>query len=48
MADAVLALLSDPVKAAQFRKAGIESAQRYTWPNVRDRLLCVYEQALTK
>ncbi|HEU4854213.1 MAG TPA: glycosyltransferase family 4 protein [Nitrosospira sp.] len=48
MADAVLALLNDPVKAAQFRKAGIESVQRYTWPNVRDRLLCVYERALTK
>lgn len=48
MARAILALLSDPAKAKQMRKAGIESLQQYTWPNVRDRLLRVYEQVLTK
>ena len=48
MAHAILALLNDPAKAKQMRKAGIESLQQYTWPNVRDRLLRVYEQVLTK
>ena len=48
MADAILVLLNDPAKAKQMRKAGIESVQQYTWPYVRDRLLGVYEQVLTK
>jgi glycosyltransferase involved in cell wall biosynthesis len=48
MADAVLLLLNDPAKAMQLSRAGAESVQCYTWPNVRDRLLCVYDQVLTK
>lgn len=48
MADAILVLLNDPAKAEQIRRAGFESVQQYTWPNVRDRLLRVYEQVLTK
>ena len=48
MANAVLLLLNDPAKAMQLRQAGAESVQCYTWPNVRDRLLCVYDQVLTK
>lgn len=48
MADAVLLLLNDPAKAAQLRLAGAESVQCYAWPNVRDRLLHVYERVLTK
>ena len=48
MANAVLALLNDPAKAAQLSKAGVEAVQHYTWPNVRDRLLHVYKQALKK
>jgi L-malate glycosyltransferase len=48
MAHAILVLLNDPAKAEQMSKAGVESVQQYTWPNVRDRLLLVYEQVLTK
>lgn len=48
MADAILALLNDPAKAKQMRKAGIEAVQQYTWPNVRERLLRVYERVLIK
>jgi glycosyltransferase involved in cell wall biosynthesis len=48
MANAILVLLNDPTKADQIRKAGFESVQQYTWPYVRDRLLGVYEQVLTK
>lgn len=48
MADAILILLNDSAKAAQIREAGIESVQQYTWPKVRDRLLRIYEQVLTK
>ncbi len=48
MANAILVLLNDPAKADQIRKAGFESVQQYTWPYVRDRLLGVYEQVLTK
>ncbi|SCX49201.1 Glycosyltransferase involved in cell wall bisynthesis [Nitrosospira sp. Nsp1] len=48
MANAVLALLHDPAKAARLSKAGIEAVQHYTWPNVRDRLLRVYRHALEK
>lgn len=48
MAEAVLALLSDPSLAKRIRAAGLESIQQYTWPNVRDRLLHVYEQVLVE
>lgn len=48
MADAVLLLLNDPAKATLLRQTGAESVQCYTWPNVRDRLLGVYDQVLTK
>lgn len=48
MADAILILLNDSAKARQIREAGIESVQQYTWPKVRDRLLRIYEQVLTR
>ncbi len=48
MADAILVLLNDPAKAKQMRKAGIESVQQYTWPNVRNRLLGIYGEVLAK
>ncbi len=48
MAEAVLALLGDPSLAKRISEAGIESVQQYTWPNVRDRLLHVYEQVLAE
>jgi glycosyltransferase involved in cell wall biosynthesis len=48
MADAILALLTNPVKASRIKQAGIESVQQYTWPKVRTRLLSVYEQVLNK
>ena len=48
MADAILVLLNDPVKAEQMRQAGIELVQQYSWPNVRDRLLGIYSEVLAK
>ena len=48
MAAAVLALLGDPSLAKRISAAGLESIQRYTWPNVRNRLLHVYEQVLAE
>ena len=46
MANAILSLLTDPAKSKAMAKAGIESVQQYTWPNVRGRLLRVYEQVV--
>ena len=46
MADAILSLLNDASKAKAISKAGVESVQRYTWTNVRERLFRVYEQVL--
>lgn len=46
MADAIITLLTDPVKAQQIREAGVESVRQYTWPKVRERLLDTYEQVL--
>ncbi len=46
MAAAMLALLGDQSKAGRLRATGIESVKKYTWPNVRDRLLQAYRQAL--
>lgn len=48
MASAILSLVNDDSKARAIANAGIETVQRYTWPNVRDRLLSVYEGVLTK
>jgi glycosyltransferase involved in cell wall biosynthesis len=48
MAEAVLLLLNDPVRAEEIRQAGIDSVRQYAWPNVRARLLHVYEQLLAK
>jgi glycosyltransferase involved in cell wall biosynthesis len=48
MAEAVLLLLNNPAKAGEIRRAGIESVRQYAWPNVRVRLLRVYEQLLAK
>jgi glycosyltransferase involved in cell wall biosynthesis len=48
MASAILSLVNDDTKAKAIIDAGIESVQQYTWPNVRDRLLGVYERVLTK
>ncbi|MDN5753856.1 MAG: glycosyltransferase family 4 protein [Nitrosospira sp.] len=48
MADAIFALLDNPARARQISEAGIKSVQQYTWPKVRDRLLRVYEEVLTR
>ncbi|HEV7928495.1 MAG TPA: glycosyltransferase family 4 protein [Nitrosospira sp.] len=48
MAEAVLLLLDNPAKAGEIRQAGIDSVRQYAWPNVRVRLLGVYEQLLAK
>jgi glycosyltransferase involved in cell wall biosynthesis len=48
MASAILDLLNDPAKSAQFREAGVQSIQQYTWPKVRGRLLQVYRNVLAK
>lgn len=46
MAAAILALLTDPVKARWISEAGVESVRQYTWPKVRVRLLDMYERVL--
>ncbi|WON72640.1 glycosyltransferase family 4 protein [Nitrosospira sp. Is2] len=48
MAEAILSLLNNPVKAGEIRQAGIDSVRQYTWPNVRVRLLGVYKRLLAK
>jgi glycosyltransferase involved in cell wall biosynthesis len=48
MASAILGLLNDPAKSERFRQAGIQSVQQYTWPQVRGRLLEVYQSVLAK
>lgn len=48
MANAILAVLSDPVKASRLRAAGTESVCQYTWPKVRLRLLDVYQDVLAR
>lgn len=46
MSRAILTLLNDHAKARQIAEAGLVMVQQYSWPNVRDRLLSVYEQVL--
>lgn len=46
MAEAMLALLHDPARTLRMRAAGLKSVEQYTWPNVRDRLLRVYREAI--
>jgi len=48
MASAILSLLNDDSKAKAMAKAGIMFVQRYTWLNVCNRLLGVYESVLKK
>jgi len=48
MAAAILTLLDDPAKAQKIREEGIQSVRQYAWPNVRNRLLQVYEQAIAR
>ncbi len=48
MADAILMLLNDPTKAQQIRSAGLNAVQCYTWQEVRNRLLSVYENVLNE
>ncbi|PWG62680.1 glycosyltransferase family 4 protein [Spiribacter halobius] len=45
MAKAAERLLEDAVLHARLRRAGLEEASRYAWPQVRERLLDVYERA---
>lgn len=46
MAEAVLSLLNDESRMKQIRNNGLESIQQYTWPNVKDNLLSVYEAVI--
>lgn len=46
MAEAVLRVLHDPILADHLTEEGLKLAQEYTWSNVRDRLLAVYQQVL--
>jgi glycosyltransferase involved in cell wall biosynthesis len=48
MASAILSLTNDRPKSGAMAAAGLRSVRQYTWPNVRDRLLGVYEGVLTK
>lgn len=42
MAEAIIAVLTNPAKATRLREAGVEAARQYTWPKVRERLLETY------
>ena len=46
MADAALVLLSNQILAGQLIAEGVELVRHYAWPEVRNRLLVVYQQAL--
>lgn len=46
MSHAILTLLNDPIKARQIAEAGLITVQQYTWCNVQNRLLSVYQQVL--
>ena len=48
MADAILVLINNPTKAQQIRSAGLNVVKNYSWPEVRSRLLGVYENVLRK
>ncbi|MES2537642.1 MAG: glycosyltransferase family 4 protein [Pseudomonadota bacterium] len=48
MAEAILDLLNNPIKSSKIQQAGMESVQQYAWPQVRNRLLQVYEKVLAK
>jgi phosphatidyl-myo-inositol dimannoside synthase len=45
---AILALLSDPVRAQQMGAAGREKAQRQTWDHVAEQMITLYEQELRR
>jgi len=46
MAAAALRVFAEPELAAALREAGIEAAERYTWPHVRPLLLGTYAGAM--
>lgn len=46
MADAMLQLLGEPDLTARLRQAGLQLAARYTWAQVRPRLLQVYQSVI--
>jgi glycosyltransferase involved in cell wall biosynthesis len=46
MAEAILTILNDQTLARQLVLEGVELVQRYAWPNVRNRLLAVYQRVL--
>ena len=46
MANAAISILRDRELASHMAHAGVEAAQRYTWQQVRPRLLSVYARAL--
>lgn len=48
MANAILSLLLDPMKAASLKEAGAEAVRQYTWEKVRLHLLDVYHDVLAR
>lgn len=46
MAEAVLHILDEPAFAQRLIRAGLETVLAYSWPNVRDRWMAVYETVL--
>ncbi|MEN9395902.1 MAG: hypothetical protein RLZ81_432, partial [Pseudomonadota bacterium] len=48
MAQACVALLSDPALWRQRAQAGLQEAQRYTWSRVQPVLTRVYQQVLAQ
>lgn len=45
-ADTTIALLENPARRAALTRAGLETAARYSWPEVARRTLAVYEEVL--
>lgn len=48
MAEAILAVLTNPEKANRMKVAGVELASQFIWPKVSVRLLDVYERVLAR
>jgi len=46
LAEAVLRVLKDSILADHLIEEGLKLAHEYTWPNIRDRLLTVYQRVL--
>jgi glycosyltransferase involved in cell wall biosynthesis len=46
MAEAIIRILTEPALAERLRTTGLATAQIYTWPKIKPKLLKVYEEAM--